>query len=302
MKLHALQALVAAVEEGSLRGAARRVGLSQPALTKLIRELERELAVPLLVRSTTGVVATAQGQVLVARARNAGRELDAAVQQIAELGGRMVGAVNVGAVPLAVLLLIPETLRTYTREFPEVQLRINEELYLGQLARLRSGELDLVIGPIPGDLAPGEFTCEPLMAIRMSVVVRRGSPLVQARSLAELAQARWVYTGASGASGYGRVFFERYGLPAPPAGVVVNSTLALLSVIGSGDCVGLMPTPIATHPVAAPFLEVVPVAEGALELVAGVLYKPDALLKPAVRHFVAHLHRAAHQHQQVPPV
>ena len=40
MKLNALQALVAAIEEGSLRGAARRIGVSQPALTKLVRELE----------------------------------------------------------------------------------------------------------------------------------------------------------------------------------------------------------------------------------------------------------------------
>ena len=43
MKLATLKALVAAIEEGSLRGAARRIGVSQPALTKMIRELEREL-------------------------------------------------------------------------------------------------------------------------------------------------------------------------------------------------------------------------------------------------------------------
>ena len=46
MKLHALQALIAAVEEGSLRAAARRVGVSQPALTKTVRELEREGMIP----------------------------------------------------------------------------------------------------------------------------------------------------------------------------------------------------------------------------------------------------------------
>jgi hypothetical protein len=64
MKLTSLRALTAAVEEGSLRAAARRLGVSQPALTKLIRELETELATSLLLRSTTGVLATAQGMVL----------------------------------------------------------------------------------------------------------------------------------------------------------------------------------------------------------------------------------------------
>ncbi|WP_144267229.1 helix-turn-helix domain-containing protein, partial [Comamonas thiooxydans] len=55
MKLTNLRALIAAIEEGSLRAAGKRLGVSQPALTKLIRELERELSTTLLVRSTTGV-------------------------------------------------------------------------------------------------------------------------------------------------------------------------------------------------------------------------------------------------------
>ncbi len=80
MKLTSLRALVAAIDEGSLRSAARRLGVTQPALTKLIRELERELATTLLVRSTTGVVATAQGMVLYERAKAAERELSHAVE------------------------------------------------------------------------------------------------------------------------------------------------------------------------------------------------------------------------------
>ena len=64
MKLTSLRALITAVEEGSLRAAGKRLGISQPALTKLIRELERELSTTLLVRSTTGVAATAQGRAL----------------------------------------------------------------------------------------------------------------------------------------------------------------------------------------------------------------------------------------------
>ena len=85
MKLSTLNALVAAIELGSLRAAARRVGVSQPALTKMIRELEQELAAPLLVRSTTGVTPTAQGKVLYERASLAIRELDGAVHEI-EIG------------------------------------------------------------------------------------------------------------------------------------------------------------------------------------------------------------------------
>lgn len=302
MKLTNLRALVAAIDEGSLRAAARRLGVSQPALTKMIRELERELATTLLVRSTTGVLATAQGMVLYERAVAADRELAHAVEQIQQLGGRMSGSLSIGAVPLAVMLLVPESLRTFGQEFPDIQLRISEELYIAQLTRLRKGEVDIALGPLPEQLPPGEFTVEPLMPIRMLIVVRKGNPLAHARRLADLAQAPWVYTGAHAESGYAKTLFEMHGLPPPPAGALVNSTLGLLSIIASGNCVGLLPEQIAHHPFAAQHLQVIAVAEGPLQLQLAALARTDAVLKPAVRHFLAHLHRAAyhltpHPHQ-----
>src|SRR3954451_12105690 len=100
MKLIALKALVAAAEEGSMRAAAKRLNVSQPALSKMVRELEIELSTTLLTRTTTGVSPTAQGKVLVARTINATRELSAGIDEINRLGGRMEGELNVGAVPL----------------------------------------------------------------------------------------------------------------------------------------------------------------------------------------------------------
>jgi len=294
MKLTSLRAIVAAIEEGSLRSAARRLGVSQPALTKLIRELERELSTTLLLRSTTGVLATAQGMVLYERARAADRELAQAVEQIGQLDGRMTGTLSVGAVPLAVMLLVPETLRTFGREFPQIQLRVYEELYIEQLSRLRRGEVDIALGPLPEHLPSGEFVVETLMPIDMVIVVRKGNPLARADRLADLADVPWVYTGATAESGYAKLLFERHGLKPPPAGALVNSTLGLLSIVASGSCVGLLPRQIATHAFAGQHLDVVPVAEGPLKLSLGALARADAALKPSVRHFLAHLHRAAH--------
>jgi LysR family transcriptional regulator, regulator of abg operon len=294
MKLTSLRALVAAVEDGSLRAASRRLGVTQPALTKLIRELERELATTLLVRASTGVIATAQGMVLVERAIAAERELSHAVEQIRQLGGRMSGVLTIGAVPLAVMLLVPETLRTFGEEFPGIQMRILEELYIAQLTRLRKGEVDIALGPRPEGLAPGEFVIESLMPASMVIVVAKGNPLARARSLAELAGAPWVYTGASPEAGYARVLFERNGLRPPPAAALVNSTLGLLAIIAGGSCVGLLPQQIAMHPFAQQHLSIVPVTEGPLELELVALVRADTALMPAVRHFLAHLHRAAH--------
>ncbi len=293
MKLHALQALVAAVDEGSLRAASRRIGTSQPALTKMVRELELELGATLLERSTRGVRPTPQGRVLVEHARKAVRELDEAVTQIDQLGGRMVGELAIAAVPLAVLLLVPEALRTFGREFPAIRLRVREELYIAQLHALREGEVDIVLGPIPEQLPAGEFHVEPLLPIDMAVVVGKGSDRARARTLRELSDARWVYTSPSGHTGYAQLLFTRHGLTPPEPAAMVNSTLALLALVAGGDFVGLMPLRIARHPGAAAWMTVVPIAEGHLQLTLGAIVRHDALLKPAVRQFLTHLHRAA---------
>ena len=293
MKLTTLNALVAAIEEGSLRGAARRIGVSQPALTKMLRELELELATTLLERTSRGVLPTAQGKVLYDHAVNVGKELGAAVDTINQLGGRMMGTLTVGAVPLAVMLLMPAALRTFGRDFPAVRLRVSEELYIAQLQRLRKGEVDVAVGGIPDDISTGEFVVEPLMTTTMVVVVRNGHPLANAKSLRQLSDANWVYTGASNDAGYAKILFESRGLPAPNVGAVVNSTLALLSLVATGDYIGLMPQQIAEHPLAKQFLTVVPVAEGGLELTVGAIVRRESEVLPTIRHFIAHLHRAA---------
>lgn len=293
MKLTNLRALVAAVEEGSLRAAARRLGISQPAVTKLLRELERELGTSLLGRSRTGVLATAQGMVLYGRAKAAERELAHAVDEIQQLGGSMTGALTIGAAPVAVMLLIPETLRTFSREFPQIQLRIVEEFYAAQLTRLRKGELDVAVGFVREELPAGEFVAERLMPVSMRVVMRRKHRLSKAACLADLAKVPWVYTAATPDSGYVKSLFESHGLLPPPVGALVNSTLTLLAIISSSECVGLLPQQIAAHPFASEYIETVDVDEDPLTAWLVALARAEVAVKPSVRHFLAHLHRAA---------
>jgi len=295
MKLSALQAFVAAIEDGSLRAASRRLGISQPALTKLVREMEIELSATLLLRHSQGVKPTIQGQVLFEHARKVAHELATATDQIQQLGGQMRGELSVAAVPVAMMLLIPETLRTYSRAFPDIRLRVSEELFVEQLQKLRNGQVDLVVGGIPEGLPSGEFATETLMETRMVAVARRGSRYASARRLADLSDAPWVYTGTSARAGYATRLFEVNGLPPPPVGAVVNSTLALLALIGSGDLLGLMPEEIVSHPLAGQDIARIPLEEPGLLLTVGTIIRSGSVVSPAIRQFIAHLQRAAHQ-------
>jgi DNA-binding transcriptional LysR family regulator len=289
----ALKALATAVDEGSLRGAARRLGVTQPTLTKAIRELERELGTPLFERTGRGVVPTPAGRILHEHASAATRELGRAVERIGELTDGTSGELRVAAIPLAVMVLMPETVRTFCERWPDVRLHVNEELYMAQLARLRRGEVDLAIGPMPEILAPGEFDVQPLMPITMRVMVRRGSPLHGPATLRELANERWVYTSASGMTGYARQMYESHGLDAPRAGAIVDSTLSLLTLIASADFVGLVPEPIARHPMVEPWMRVLPTREAPFTTMLASLTRKGRVVAPVVREFGVHLHRAA---------
>lgn len=294
MKLNTLKALVMAVEEGSLRAAARRLQISQPALSKMVRELELELAAPLLQRSSRGVEPTAEGKVLYERAVRACRELNAAVDEIQQLGGHMVGSLHIGAVPLAVMLLIPEMLRTFVPAFPDIRLRISEELYVAQLEKLRTGDMDVIVGGIPDDLALGEFFAEPLLQTCMVPTARKGSAWLAATALSDLQQAPWVYTGADFGMGYARTLFEKHGLPFPTRGATVNSTLAMLSLVSASDYVALMPRQIACQPLFSQFISIIDIQEQGLPLHVGAILRPESVLQPLMRQLISHLHRAAH--------
>jgi DNA-binding transcriptional LysR family regulator len=82
---------------------------------------------------------------------------------------------------------------------------------------------------------------------RRVLVLAGTAELACARRLSELSQASWVYTGTSAQTGYATRLFESHGLNAPPVGAMVNSTLALLALLGSGDQLGLMPEQIIAH-------------------------------------------------------
>lgn len=293
MKLKNLQALAAAIEEGSLRKAAERLGVSQPALSKLVRELELDLSAPLLTRTSKGVVATPQGKVLHSHNQAVERELQAARSAIAQIGGSLVGDIRIAAVPLAVLLLIPETLRTFSKTYPDIRLSVTEELYMTQLQKLRNKEVDIALGGLPDSLAPGEFEMEPLITTRMVVVMRKGHPLAKSTSLQQLAKAKWVYTHVAPETGYAKALFETNGLTAPPVGAIVNSTLTLLSLIATGDYVGLLPHQIASLPLANQYVDTAPIKDQVLDITVGAIVRKESMVLPPIRNLLTHLHRAA---------
>src|SRR5436305_12595981 len=99
MRLSHVRDFLAVVDAGSIRAGARNLGVAQPTITKSIRSLEAELQAQLLQRTVQGVVLTAAGRALLARARVVQTELRKAREDVAQIAGTGDGSIAVGVGP-----------------------------------------------------------------------------------------------------------------------------------------------------------------------------------------------------------
>jgi DNA-binding transcriptional LysR family regulator len=122
MEFRELAAFVAIVEEGGLSAASRRLHVSQPALSQTVNNLERELAVTLLVRSSTGAQPTETGITFLVEARAVLARRDQAVATMAELTAGGDSVIRL-AIPLELDPdVLPPALARFTSKFPEARV------------------------------------------------------------------------------------------------------------------------------------------------------------------------------------
>ncbi|MER6273433.1 LysR substrate-binding domain-containing protein [Streptomyces sp900105755] len=203
MELRELRAFVAVVEEGGLSAAARRLHVSQPALSQTISGLERQLGVRLLVRGSNGVKATEAGTTLLGEARAVLARHDQAVRVMAGYAGPGGGALRIG-IPLELPSgLLDPALAELAAAYPETRVQARHLSTAEQLAALRAGELD--VGFLRERPSGPEF--DALLVVREKLGV-----LVAAAQAAELAGPDGIPLDALGALRW--VGFPRVGSPA----------------------------------------------------------------------------------------
>ncbi|GAA5180070.1 LysR substrate-binding domain-containing protein [Rugosimonospora acidiphila] len=173
MELRQLVYFEAVVRHAGFSRAAERLHVAQPAVSAQIRRLEAELGTPLLERTTRRVTLTHAGQLFLARARTVLAEIEHARADLDELASVMRGHLRVGATQGLASLDLPGLLAQFHRRYPGVTLALRTGLIDQLLKELDCGELDVVLGPIHADLAPG-FVAEPLVTEEIVLITPPG--------------------------------------------------------------------------------------------------------------------------------
>lgn len=279
MRLTQIHGFVAVAESGSIRAAARRLGVSQPAMTKSVHLLKEELQVRLFHRTSRGAVPTRIGKVFLARARVIQAELRRAEEDLAELRGERGGAVTLGVSPMISAVLVPQAIVHLRQQRPLCSVHVVEGVWSSLQPAVRDGQLDLaIVLKTPDAKLDPAIRFKPLYRAHMVVADRRGHPMSGARSLRDLASASWLMFGPPGPTALLARHFAVAGLPPPAIRIQCESSATALSLLMGTDTLGLIERQFLAGSHTGGFLQQLNVEEPSPEVAVGILSRIDAPL------------------------
>jgi DNA-binding transcriptional LysR family regulator len=251
LKLRHLQLVVALDQFRHLGNAAEFLSLTQPAVSKMLAEVERMIGVQLFHRSTRGTEPTSQGSVVVRFARGVLADYQRAQEEMQAVAQGGVGRVSVGSMVVATPGLLVRAVRLLKQRSPLAIVLTEEGDLMHLLPRLRVGELDLIVGRLEPGYASPDLETQALYEEVMRIVVHKEHPLAARRkrpSWAELAQQPWVMPPpwASSRIKLNQQFY-RHKL-SPPANIVETASfVSTFSFVRDLPAVGFVADDVARH-------------------------------------------------------
>lgn len=248
LKLRQLALLDALGRAGTLRKAAERVHMTQPAATRLIAELESEVGTRLFERSKKGMVATDSGEIMIRHARRVLTDLDHARLELESWSAGERGHLNIGTFISAASVLLPQCVAEIKRRHPLLRIRIEQAAHETLVAGLRNHELDLMIGRVLVQDDVDDLEYEVLAGEEFQVVCGARSPLGRQRrlALADIIDEPWILPPGPGPlrTRLNAVFASQAGRL--PRNVVESlSLLANLPLINDAGFLAVLPEQVA---------------------------------------------------------
>ena len=179
LKFRHLQLFVALDDHRNLHRAAARLGMSQPAASKLLGDLEHLLGVSLFERHSRGVTPNWYGESLIRHARGMLTSLAQASDEINALKEGNAGTVSIGTVLAPAVTLLASAVERVHRDSPHLEVNIDVGVSRNLVPRLRDGEFDFAIARIPSGMPAGDFVFEEIGEEALCFVCRAEHPLAK---------------------------------------------------------------------------------------------------------------------------
>jgi len=240
-----LRSLLAIKSAGNLTRAAQALGISQPALSQQLREVEDKLGMGLFIRHRRGLEATPAGNVMLRLADALNVDLQIAADELALTASQLGTSIRIGSMPITSAGLLAVAVGRLAQEVPQVNVVLMEGPRETLLEHLRHRRIDLFIGRLPEIEEVPDLQSETLFLDGAVVVASARHPLGRKARLTmeQLMRHPWVLP-AEDTSFFLQIAqsMRAVGLSSPPARVRSYSMLAMPAIVSTSEMLGFLPT------------------------------------------------------------
>ena len=282
-----LRQLALIVREHSFSKAAESLGISQPALSKSIRSMERALGVQLLERGRFGALPTAFGLALVRHADAIDAELRSAVQEVEALRVARTGHICVGCGPSEATRLLPVALKRLRQRSPGITVTVLYGLNEALTPMVKHGEVDFALSSIPARCTDADLRLVKLHEDRAAVIVRTGHPLTERRgplTAQHLLDQQWILARTSELErrALDELFMET-GLQPPMVSLETTSAVLMKTMVIQSDLLTFLPRELIYWEERAGLLTALKLAVPSWQRIVGLTLRARAGINPAAQ-------------------
>ncbi len=296
LKTRQMALLMAIDETRNLHQAALGTHMSQPAASKMLKDMEELFGVALFERLPRGMRPTVYGDTLVRHVRMALDNLAQGQSALAALQAGLSGQVNLGVILTPSMTLVPQAIAATKAEAPRLSIGIEVGTSDVLVDGLKRGRLDFLIARIPAQEDDLNLVYEDLSDEAECAVVRPGHPLLEhpALTLRDLASSVWILSPRGSILRHQfDMLFRRNGLAAPTNVVETTAMSVIKALLQQTDFLHLMPLEVARYYAASGELAILPVALPCNMESYGLIMRSDRVLTPGAKLLLGAIRRVA---------
>jgi molybdate transport repressor ModE-like protein len=280
---------------GSITKAADQLGMTQPGITKNLKQLEEELRVPLFERTRTGATPTKFGEVLVRYGSTIATEFSRGRAELFSMMEGALGHISVGSIAMGTGHIVPIAVHRVSLRHPGISIGIREISDDVLFSSLEAGILDVVFAPVTSG-EKGRFQETALFHDKLQICVGSSNPLARQKKLTleMLVSHDWIFPPRTSRLQQ-RVTreFEYVGAGMPKNQIETTSIRAQFAMVMHANRIAMIPSHVIQPEVDAGNIVALPVKLQNPDLAFGIATRLNATLSPAVEDLVKEIRNVA---------
>lgn len=288
MEFKQLRHFLAVVESGTLSAAADVLHITQPALTRSIKNLEAHLQAELLERQSRGVTPTEAGTRLYHQAKMILNEAARTASDVTATAKGLRGSLNIGVAAMFAGDPMADVLIRLAKSVPDLTVNITEGFYEDLITDLKTAHVEALISNFPPGVADEGLVFEPLITVQSHFVVSATHPLANETSItiADLRECRLALVRQAHVSSLVADLFADENLTLLRPAIETNSLSLLRSLVLSGDYASLLPQHLLEQDIADGRIKLLDMVGTPFERSSGLILRGTEAQRPAVKHFI----------------